>query len=291
MKRRNFLHYLGLAAVLQGCGSSDSGVFGSPASTGSAPTGFTPPTLGRLSRDGVVKFGPDGKIYEAFPATTEVRCSDPSGRVLWSFLQRGRTSGKLNFPHALAIDGQGRTWVVDLGLSKLLVLDANGGFLFEAGKGQISLVQDIAIFDSQVFVCDARNHRIAVFGLNGNLLRSFGSDRLNFPRALALDSAANLHIVDSGANRLFVYSTEGNFRQSYGGPGRGAGLFRSGNGIAIRAQDGLVAVADMAANNLEYFSPDLRSLGEVASPGLQVRDLEFAPDGRLYLYFVPGRPV
>lgn len=290
MKRRNFLQYLSLAVLLQGCGSSDSGPQAGSAPA-PAPAGFTPPTLARLSRDGVVKFGPDGKIYEAFPATTEVRCSDPSGTAIWSFLQRGRSVGKLSFPHALAVDGQGRTWVVDLGLSKLLVLDASGSFLFEAGKGLLSSVQDIAISGNQVFVCDARNHRIAVFDLAGNFVRSFGSDLLNFPRALAVDSTANLHIVDSGANRLFLFSREGNLRRSYAGPGRGPGLFSSSHGIAIRAQDGLVAVADKAGNNLEYFSADLLSLGEVASPGLQVRDLEFGPDGRLYLYYEPGRQV
>lgn len=293
MQRREFLHWLGLAVILNGCGSSDAGVAGNTNPTLPVPSagspGFVPPILVRLSQDSVTASGPNGNLYEAFPRTSEIRCSDGSGRVAWSFLRRGLVAGRLNTPIALAVDGQGRTWVADAGLGKVLVLDDRGNFLLESGPGSLSLPQDIVVNDSRVFVSDANNHRVAVFDLNGALVNSFGSDRLNFPRGLALDPVGNLHVVDSGANKLFVYSAAGSFLQSYGGPGRGAGLFRSCRGIAVRSQDGLIAIADLVGGSLEYFSASLQSLGEVPSPGLQVRDLQFSPDGNLHLYYEPGR--
>ncbi len=123
MRRRDFLRWFGLAALVHGCGSNDSGVLTgisnnpvpSSAAAG-ASSGFTPPVLARLSRDSVVAFDATGNLYEAFSNTTEIRCSDPKGRLRWSFLNRGRVAGRLNFPVALAVDLQGRTWVVDSGL-------------------------------------------------------------------------------------------------------------------------------------------------------------------------------
>ncbi|MBS2033942.1 NHL repeat-containing protein [bacterium] len=295
MKRRNFLQWLGLAVVLNGCGSQDAAPLGTgnslsvPAGGGSA--GFVPPLLARLDQDAVPAFGANGNLYQAFPRTSEIRCSDSNGRVIWSYLQRGLTTGKLNQPVALTVDAQGRTWVADSGLGKLVVLDANGAYLFESAPGVLNLPQDLVISGQKVFVSDANHHRVAVFDLNGALLTAFGNGRLNYPRGLALDANGNLHVVDSGANKLFVFAQDGSFLQSYGGPGKGAGLFQSCRGIAIRPQDGLVAIADLVGGSLEYFSSSLQSLGEVPNPGLQVRDLQFAPNGSLYLFYDPGRKV
>jgi DNA-binding beta-propeller fold protein YncE len=277
MERRDFLRYTAVTVggLALGCGSSSDN--GAVAFGGNAPNPTAPlqPTLGRTLIGGRFAFDEQGNRYEIDPSAATISRFSPSGTRVWQVGTKGIGERDLDTPVALAVDPTGVIWVLDRGLARLQLLDANGGFLRNvAVRG---LLQDVVIGGSRVFVSDAHGRQIAVFDLEGNPLGRFGTT-LNYPRGLALDGAGRLHIADTGNGEIDIYTPQGAPVGSYGS----SGIFRHPLGLAIRRQDGLIAVVDAVERNIELFSSNLQPLGTLEVP-LQPLDLIFGPDGQLYV--------
>lgn len=274
MQRRDFLRYsaLTVSGLAIGCGSSESDVVFNPPSLGQ-------PTLARTLLDGRFRFDDQGNRYEIQPDTATITRFSPAGAQVWQVTRKGIGEGEMDTPVALAVDSRAVIWVLDRGLARLQLLDGNGNFVRNVGS--LQLPQDVVIGGSRVYVSEAHRRQIAVFDLDGNLLGRFGTN-LNYPRGLALDAAGRLHIADTGNGDIDVYSPEGTPVTAYGGSGEGAGKFRHPISVAIRQADGLIAIVDAVDGNIELFGPDLQLLGTLSVP-LQPLDLEFGPDGQLYV--------
>jgi DNA-binding beta-propeller fold protein YncE len=274
MQRRDFLRYTAvtISGLAIGCGSSDSDVVATPPS-------LVQPTLARTLLDGRFRFDDQGNRYELHPDTATIRKFSPTGALVWEVTRKGIGEAEMDTPVALAVDSRGVVWVLDRGLARLQLLDGNGNFLRNVGP--VQLPQDVVIGGSRVYVSEAHRRQIAVFDLEGNLLTRFGTN-LNYPRGLALDAAGRLHIADTGNGDIDVYSADGSPLGAYAGPGEGAGKFRHPLGVAIRQIDGLIAIVDAVDGNIELFGPDLQMVGTLSVP-LQPLDLEFGPDGQLYV--------
>ena len=195
---------------------------------------------------------------------------------------------------AVAFDQNQRIWVVDRSLSRLVVLDANGAPQSTVDPANPLLrPQDILISGSRVFVCDGSQHRIVVFDLSGQVVGNVGgfgsaSGLLNYPRGLALDPQGRIHVVDVGNNRVQIFNRDGALQRVYGQQ-----LFLHGRGLDIRS-DGLICVADSVAGVLLFFAADLSFLGTLR-PLLQGQaytplDVQFGPQGNLFLHAEPGGP-
>jgi DNA-binding beta-propeller fold protein YncE len=83
----------------------------------------------------------------------------------------------------------------------------------------------------------------------------FGSDRLTEPHGVALDSAGNLYVADSSANKIFKFDADGAFVKQWGGPGTASGKFNTPRGIAVGPGDG-VYVADVGNYRVQKFDAD-----------------------------------
>lgn len=270
MQRRDFLRYTSMSVIglTLGCGSSEGGPGNSnPASNPGQPI------LAATTFEGTFRFDARGNRYDINSLTVVIGKFSSSGRQLWLVDRKGLGEQNLDTPISLAVDSAGRVWVLDRGLGRLQVLDSNGKFLRNVG-GDFASPQDIVIGDRRVYVSDAIRKQVFVFDLNGNLLTRFGSGLL-FPRGLGLDPGGRLHLADGDSVRIFT--PEGMEVSRYG-----AGRFLHALGVAIRSQDGLIVVADAGARQLELFGPDLQSLGQLRL-ALQPLDVEFGPDGRLYV--------
>lgn len=238
--------------------------------------------------------------------------------------QAGSDDGQLLEPRGVALDPQGNTYVADTGNNRVLVFDPNGTLLrtigsFGAADGQFNEPRGVAV-DAQgnLYVADTWNARVAKFDQNGTFVKAWGegdqdfgngrkatttdrseagnqANQLGFfgPRSVAVDSAGNVYIADTGNRRIVVTDTEGNYRYQWGYEGAGAGQFNEPIGVAV---DGLgnVYVADSWNGRIQVFSKSSESesidalpTGTWAIPGWQINTyddpyLAVASDGTVY---------
>lgn len=76
---------------------------------------------------------------------------------------------------------------------------------------------------------------------------------LNLPTDVAVDTNGNIYVVDSGNNRVAVFSRRGRFLRSFGKTGKQPGQFRAPIGITI-STDNQVYVADKGNNRIQIFN-------------------------------------
>jgi DNA-binding beta-propeller fold protein YncE len=132
---------------------------------------------------------------------------------------------------------------------------------YGSDTGQFKYPHSVAVDSAgNVYVTDA-NNRVSVFDGNGNYLRSFGSGYLLNPRGIAVNSAlGKVYVVDSGDNRVVVFSTTGTYLTNidrYTYPVTGETLyFNNPTGIDINSA-GNVYVTDTGNNRVSVFNSDL----------------------------------
>ena len=94
----------------------------------------------------------------------------------------------------------------------------------EKGKkeGEFDVPRGLTLYDNEVYVCDRNNHRIQIFDLNLNFVRSIGSHgegRGEFikPLDVKFDAAGNMYVAEWGNGRVQVMDRSGQFIGKFGG--------------------------------------------------------------------------
>lgn len=127
-----------------------------------------------------------------------------------------------------------------------------------SGNGQMSQPYGVVVSpEGLVFVSEAGNHRIQVFGANGEYIRKFGSlgsgnGQLNTPQGIALGPDGLLYVADRGNYRVQVFTQTGTFVRKWGSQGSGNGQFNFPINVAV-ATNGRVYVADYYNVRVQVF--------------------------------------
>ena len=110
-----------------------------------------------------------------------------------------------------------------------------------------------------------------------------GKGRFDTPRAIAVDSAGNIFVADTGNWRIEKFSPTGTFLSFIGAKGSGQGQLADPNGIAIdRAGNIYVAEID-SKHRIQKLGPDGTFIAEWA-PGLYgPRKIAIGPDDSIYV--------
>jgi tripartite motif-containing protein 71 len=227
-----------------------------------------------------------------------------SGTFIRSIGGLGSGTGKFQYPAYVAVNSQGRLYVVDSRQPNVEVFDPNGTFLFQfgtSGSGRLATPRGIAI-DAQdrVYIADNWNHRVAVFNADGTFLYGFGSSGTapgqfgpgGDLRGVAVDATHGwVYVVDSALNVIDKFGLAGNFIMRWGSYGTGAGKFiEGGRGVTVDG-DGNVWVADLGDFRVQKFDSNggflaaYPSLNEVPPLGgfNAPTDVAVAPDGSIYV--------
>ena len=92
----------------------------------------------------------------------------------------------------------------------------------EKGKkeGEFDYPCGLALYDNEVYVCDSCNHRIQIFDLDLNFVRSIGSHgkgRGEFvaPLDIKFDTAGNMYVAEWGNERVQVMDRSGQFIREF----------------------------------------------------------------------------
>ncbi|WP_422446212.1 NHL repeat-containing protein [Thermoanaerobacterium sp. DL9XJH110] len=183
--------------------------------------GENPGDFGVLNMYGIISgpagmaAGPDGYLYVSDTYNDRIQKISPGGRYSGGF--------EVKAPGAIAADKKGKIYVVlpeearvavfSAGGKKLLEFggpgEGDGKFAVENGEGDTRGPDGIAVDGERglIYVSDTLAHRIEVFDMDGNFVKSIGGfgtgqSGFYFPRDLAVDDEGFLWVADSGNHRI-----------------------------------------------------------------------------------------
>jgi len=181
----------------------------------------------------------------------------------------------LRTPLGLDVGPDGRIYVADVGIRKVVAFDPDGKVRAVYGReGELENPTDTAVSPDgrSLYVADSKAHRIAIFDIGtARRLRTIGrrgsgEGEFNFPTSVAFDSAGNLLVVDQINARVQVLTEEGRYLDQFGGLGMGYANFVRPKDVAVD-EAGFVYITDAAFGNVQIFDADLRLLTYVGSSG------------------------
>jgi sugar lactone lactonase YvrE len=181
--------------------------------------------------------------------------SDAELKVVFQFDRDGRTvrvfgRGQLLRPTGLAYDAAGeRLYVADTHGHDIKVYTLDGQQVDRfgargAGPAEFNYPTFLALHDGELYVSDTLNSRVQVLSAeDGRALRQIGRRGLSVgdmvrPKGIALDSQANLYVVESYYDQLLVYDRDGRFLMPIGGgAGQGAGQYYLPSAVFVDEAD------------------------------------------------------
>ena len=195
------------------------------------------------------------------------------------------TPGHFSYPQFIAVDGDGNSYVTDLGNKQVQKFSSSGEFVSAWGgsgylDGQFHYPSGIAVNDNFVFVADHDLHSIQKFSLNGTFVDQWGSfgikdSQFKYPYGVTVDSENNVYVVDTGNQRIQKFTSDGEYILSFGSSGMGDGEFLTVIGIDTDADDN-VYVTDKGNKKIEKFDSN-----GILSKSMPFRGLnyDFSPEG------------
>ncbi|TAK33737.1 MAG: hypothetical protein EPO21_11995 [Chloroflexota bacterium] len=225
---------------------------------------------GRLNSPVGVAVDSLGYVYvtDSYSGNVQVFTSTGTFVRKWDSWDGG--SSVLAWPNGIAVDSSGNVYVADLGNFAVEKFTSTGTYLatlgyYGSGSGQFLWASGVAVDSAgNLHVADTGNDRVQKFNSSGAYVTKWGSTggpmvgssadgQFASPSAIALDSAGNVYVADSGNNRIQKFTSAGTFVSKMGTYGSTAGKLNWPSGVALDSA-GNVYVADSGNNRIQKFS-------------------------------------
>jgi tripartite motif-containing protein 71 len=220
-------------------------------SQGTADGQFVMSGLQGADTTGFVALDSQGNVY--ITENNRVQKFDSNGKFLTKWGKAGTGDGEFGLALAIAIDGQGNVYVVDINNNDIQKFDSSGKFLVRwggAGPGPGQFVQPTSVaIDKQgnILVAEARTGRLQRFDSNGKYLSEVALGAVNGlgigPVALAVGDQGQLYIGEYANGRVNEFDSTGKLLAAWGNTGPYKDQISEAGGLAL-GQDGTVYVAD-----------------------------------------------
>ena len=222
-------------------------------------------------------FAKDGHLLVTDAAHAFVQKFDKTtGRFVSRFGGKGDADANLEKPEGIAVDPDGNIFVADYNTGYVKKYDAAHNWIltfseYGSEKGQNMKSEFIDIRDGRLYMPEAGNHRVNVFGLDGKFLFDFGGlgsepGQLNNPESAKFSSDGRLHVADLKNDRIQVFDKDGKLLRSFGKTGTGAGELKAPAGIALDARDN-VYVTEIGNDRVQVFDKDGKFLTQFGRAG------------------------
>jgi DNA-binding beta-propeller fold protein YncE len=213
-----------------------------------------------------VAVGADHLIYVVDGVNNRVVVFDESGKLSFSFGNRGSGRGQFNAPLGITTDRSGNVYVADTGNRRVQIFTARGNCTSivpvapAAGENPADPV-DCAVDDKRqrLYVVDNDNHHLLVYSLTDcKLLERWGSEgdgtrdfRYPFLTAVGADTA--VLVVDVLNTRVQVWSPQGEVISTIGAYGVDLGQLYRPKGVCMNGEN-TVFVSDSYLGVIQTFN-------------------------------------
>ena len=174
-----------------------------------------------------------------------------------TFGSYGDRSEQMCYPAGIAIDDMDNIYVGNR--YNLQKFTSRGELIKCVGQygrkeGEFNVIRGLTVYRQQVYVCDRDNHRIQVFDLDLNFIRSIGSrgkgrGEFNWPHDAKFDTAGNMYVVEYANERMQVMDSSGRFIQVFGREGEG----KLDRPMALHIADKYVYVSDYSHHRIVVY--------------------------------------
>lgn len=199
----------------------------------------------------------------------------------------------LNQPTDMVVDVAGRLLIVESEAGVISVYTQEEGEWLNSARVSIPEILHptaIAAGPDRIFLSDLTGSSIHILDYNFNIVGNMSHADMERPSGLCFDSYANrLLIADPPANRVFVFSPEGEYIAHLGQSGNHAAFLQSPLAMTVDVENGDIFVLDGMARKVKQYSNDfqfINSFGEYDQvPGSFAfpKGIALAVDGTLFI--------
>lgn len=194
---------------------------------------------------------------------------------LWESIVGEDTMERIQSPHGVVADGDGKVYVADWGAGCIHVFDWKKKDYEVFSKTRIGpLLSPIGLAldaDGILYASDSAKRRIFVFKKTKNI-QVIGDDTLVRPTGIAVNKSEKLlYVVDTGGHRVDVFGLDGGKRFSFGSHGPREGEFNYPTHVAVDAR-GDVYVMDSLNFRVQIFDKNGKFLAQFGGNGTGIRD-------------------
>ena len=197
---------------------------------------------------------------------------------------------KLGACSGVAVNSEGKVYLLHRGKQPIICLDPDGKFLGSWGDDTIDTAHALRIDgDDNIWVTDIGNHQVLKFSPAGKLLMALGKagaagdsiDEFNKPTDVAFGPQGEIYVSDGyGNNRIMKFTPSGGFLTQWGEAGDGRGQFNLPH-TAVVDRNGRIVVGDRENNRVQVFE----SSGKLMAvwPGFAPYSLAYDQQGHLFV--------
>jgi DNA-binding beta-propeller fold protein YncE len=195
------------------------------------------------------------------PACAPAGPGDAPPVAVWG--RAGSGDGQFTKPRAVAADGRGHVYVVDM-TGRIQQFAEDGRFLLSWRTPSVERGRPTDIEcdrEGNVVVADTHYQRIRVYTPEGRELRAWGDEgtgpgQFIYPCGIAVDRDGFIYISEFGGNdRIHKFTPDGREVAILGSRGDGPGQFNRPQDLAVDA-DGTIYVADACNHRVQVLGPD-----------------------------------
>ena len=225
-----------------------------------------------------------GEIFVADRATNSIEIFDEAGAALYSFSD----DEHLREPSRIAVDDEGRIYVIDLDRTRIKVFDYRGEFLsnlelpgFGADeKPSFSAITFDAV-NGDLWVGESRSGQVVAFDrrLQPRMrIGTFGDGQgqLDGIAGIALDER-NVYVASQEGIAVQIFTRQGRFVRGWGVHDAGVHNVSLPAGIAVDAK-GRVILLDTLRQEIKYFDPDGKLIDLFGGIGRQAGAVSYPTD-------------
>ena len=182
-----------------------------------------------LNRPYGIAFNKCGEMIVSEYLGHRVSIFDIRGQKIRTFGSHGDSPDQMAWPAGIAIDDMDSIYVSSC--HKLQKFTSSGELIIDKcvgqegrKEGEFDDPRGVTLYGNQMYICDHNNHRIQVFDLDLNFVRSIGSrgngrGEFNAPHDVKFDTAGNMYIAEWSNGRVHVMDSSGHFIRSFGQEG------------------------------------------------------------------------
>ena len=224
-----------------------------------------------------IAYNSRGEMIVSVHVGHRVSIFDIRGKKIRTFGSYGDSPDQMIYPKGIAVDDMDNIYVSSR--HKLQKFTSSGELIkcvgVKGGKeGKFDDPCGVTLYDNQVHVCDCDNHRIQVFDLDLNFVRSIGSHgkgrgEFNAPRDVKFDTAGNMYVADSNNSRVQVLDSSGHFIRAFveGKLDKPLGLYIADKHVYVSDWNGhCIVVYETSGKFITRFGGRGQKEGELSRP-------------------------